>query len=389
MRIGIFLKRPDFFTAAQSTPVCLAAVAENTGNMAFLSSVARLVPPSAEFVGWDVTGEELAEFDVIVVPASSFLSPEIDLGFLAKPFIEAGVPTLVLGLGLHAPLGVQLLDLPSGTVSWLRAIAASAPSGVVPIHVRGDKSKELLGRYGIESLVSGCPALFLNDNARLGELIRSRGNAVDQASLNWAVIPAGIGAPRAVRTDRLLWRLADQSSGYLPWILQDDAALIELIRRESDNCDSPALEASAWHHAPWLRTGDFAAWVRGSGAYFFEPGSYGEHLRRFDFVLSARIHGAILAMQAGVPTVLVAHDERVLELATTCNLPFVLPGGDSPLSASLMSDAFSEWDDRGFDARRGALAGAMAAGLTAFGLPEPVALKSLLSETGPKERSAA
>jgi len=48
-----------------------------------------------------------------------------------------------------------------------------------------------------------------------------------------------------------------------------------------------------------------------------------EHLRRHDFVVGLRIHGAMLAIQAGVPAMCVTHDSRTEELCQTMGIPYV------------------------------------------------------------------
>jgi hypothetical protein len=49
-----------------------------------------------------------------------------------------------------------------------------------------------------------------------------------------------------------------------------------------------------------------------------------EYLRGFDFVIGARIHGVMLGLQAGVPSLCIAHDSRTRELCETMKVPFVM-----------------------------------------------------------------
>jgi hypothetical protein len=46
----------------------------------------------------------------------------------------------------------------------------------------------------------------------------------------------------------------------------------------------------------------------------------------FDFAVGARFHGVMLAIQAGVPGGVFAHDSRTLELCQTMGLPVRVPG---------------------------------------------------------------
>ena len=44
-------------------------------------------------------------------------------------------------------------------------------------------------------------------------------------------------------------------------------------------------------------------------------------MRKFDFVVGPRFHGVMLAMQAGIPGGVIAHDSRTLELCQTMGIP--------------------------------------------------------------------
>lgn len=48
------------------------------------------------------------------------------------------------------------------------------------------------------------------------------------------------------------------------------------------------------------------------------------HLREFDFAIGTRIHGVMLALQAGVPALCTAHDSRTLELCRLMMVPHVI-----------------------------------------------------------------
>jgi polysaccharide pyruvyl transferase WcaK-like protein len=68
---------------------------------------------------------------------------------------------------------------------------------------------------------------------------------------------------------------------------------------------------------------EFTEWTKTYGNVFFNIPSWMEHYRRFDFVVGLRIHGVMLALQAGVPALCIAHDSRTIELCETMKVPFV------------------------------------------------------------------
>ncbi|MNN13899.1 Polysaccharide pyruvyl transferase [compost metagenome] len=77
-----------------------------------------------------------------------------------------------------------------------------------------------------------------------------------------------------------------------------------------------------------------------------------EYLRRFDFVVGARIHGVMLAIQAGVPGLCIAHDSRIRELCEKCKIPFVM--ADDVKNGITIADLphLVEFDGKAFDQNR-------------------------------------
>ena len=79
-------------------------------------------------------------------------------------------------------------------------------------------------------------------------------------------------------------------------------------------------------------------------------------MRRFDFVVGSRIHGTLIGLQAGVPSLCIVHDSRTLELCQTMKVPHVLAAslGSSMTKAQLLSRFKFDADE--FDCNRRALA---------------------------------
>jgi hypothetical protein len=75
-------------------------------------------------------------------------------------------------------------------------------------------------------------------------------------------------------------------------------------------------------------------------------------LRSCDFAVGARIHGVMLAIQAGVPGGVIAHDSRTLELSQTMAIP-VRPAKEIPANLGL-ADLYRlfEWNVSAFAAAR-------------------------------------
>jgi polysaccharide pyruvyl transferase WcaK-like protein len=70
-----------------------------------------------------------------------------------------------------------------------------------------------------------------------------------------------------------------------------------------------------------LDTAAFIGWCERYAYAFGDVQAWMDFLRKFDFVIGTRVHGAMLALQAGVPAACIAHDSRTLELCETMGMP--------------------------------------------------------------------
>jgi hypothetical protein len=169
--------------------------------------------------------------------------------------------------------------------------------------------------------------------------------------------------------------LAAGSVQGLPWVLQEDEDLIELVRgRELPH---GTLTRLAGHFAPNVDPETFAEWVRGNGAVFFDIEAWMEHMQRFDVCVGPRFHGAMLAMQAGTPAVVVTHDSRTVELCETTGLPNVSAAVIVDEGARPLWQAVEAFDGAAFDVRRKQLAGRYRALLEQNGLSVTQLIKGL------------
>jgi Polysaccharide pyruvyl transferase len=76
-------------------------------------------------------------------------------------------------------------------------------------------------------------------------------------------------------------------------------------------------------------------------------------LQRFDFVVGTRFHGAMLALQAGVPAAVIAHDSRTYEMCTTMGVPVrSAEDVEGPLTAERLPELFPFDADAFLDKRR-------------------------------------
>jgi hypothetical protein len=102
-----------------------------------------------------------------------------------------------------------------------------------------------------------------------------------------------------------------------------------------------------------------------------------EAIRKFDFVVGARFHGIMLAIQAGVPGAVITHDSRTQELCQTLAIPSkhysAIKGG---LNEDNVRDQF-EFDETAYTRTRSNLCTAFIKILEGAGLSPSASLKAI------------
>jgi len=68
---------------------------------------------------------------------------------------------------------------------------------------------------------------------------------------------------------------------------------------------------------------DLKAFILRQGRVYFDVSKWASSLDMYDYVLGTRLHGTIMALNSGVPAVLVHHDSRTRELCEFAAIPSV------------------------------------------------------------------
>ena len=96
---------------------------------------------------------------------------------------------------------------------------------------------------------------------------------------------------------------------------------MKLTRGDAGDLAEEDLEALANYVCPDMNLEEFIRWGRIHGKVFFDVSDWMDYYKGFDFVIGTRIHGTMLALQAGTPALCIAHDSRTLELCQTMKMP--------------------------------------------------------------------
>ena len=180
---------------------------------------------------------------------------------------------------------------------------------------------------------------------------------------------------KLAKLEQVLADIVEQTCGL--YIAQSEIDMIRMARGDWDNMDDAMFRSLRNYVRPGLSDDQFRLWCKRHATCFIDAASWMESMRTFDFVAGPRFHGVMLAMQAGTPGGVIAHDSRTLEMCETMVIP-VRMHDDMPASfaASDLPSLF-EFEAAAYDCRRSELANRYVDMLTAAGITPSVALQGL------------
>lgn len=340
-------------------------VGQNTGNLAFHYAIARQIEARC-VVPWSASDDDMRSAgDVAVIPCANQVGEHLDMDGSAKKLAAMSSKVVAIGLGAQSGIRMEVPRVPEGTVRWIREMVRHAPvEGVPNIAVRGEFSMDVLSRLGFSdhAVVTGCPTLFINPSRNLG-----RDLAVAIKPFKRICVVAGhYRWSHLARMEASLCKMVESSGG--GYVVQSPVEMIRAAVGQASLVDPVEFEKMRNFSCPHLDREQFLNWVHRHYLAFFDVSSWMSYYRKFDLVVGARIHGVMLALQAGVPGLCIAHDSRTVELCKTMRVPFVESSKVSQgISRDLLGDLW-EFNSSDFDSNRLMLAKRYSSFLQANGL---------------------
>lgn len=315
----LFGLEPSIDSALMPTSEAFKRVGENTGNLAFVTAVKTYLQLS-KVVNWTANPADIrAAGTIAVMPCANQIGAHMNMGWLGEQIEKTDVKVVAIGLGAQAGLNFEIPAIPDGTIRWLNAIAERSPAGAPNISVRGAFSYQVLESIGLgkAAVPLGCPSLFINPDPALGRKIAERLNSIERI----AVVAGHYRWAHLGKLEASLAALANATGG--AYIVQSPLEMVSLARGRIEEVEDGFLEQCRNYCMPHMSKGQFLRWAHERTRVFFNVPSWMEYLTKFDFVIGARIHGVMLALQAGVPALCIAHDTRTTELCQIMRVPFV------------------------------------------------------------------
>ncbi|MCQ3828322.1 polysaccharide pyruvyl transferase family protein [Microbulbifer elongatus] len=319
-RIAFIGGNPNAQSFNSSTEAEFSRAGNNTGNYAFWNAVDRQILGSKEyFEGWGFSPEYLRDFfDVVVLPSSNFIHPDRDMGVLANKLEKTGLPVISIGLGAQAPKENENVVFKPGTIRFAKVLSELSEK----IVVRGEHTASVLDSFGVRNVeVLGCPSNFTNLNPKLGvENEVKMQNLLDFDDSEFSVL-VNIDAHRRKFSSSYRKFFEMFKKGSFEIVCQNPIELVSMARGDVWPGDNSHIlhQASLW--CPGEDLSVLRKFVKKHFVTFFNAAAWMEYARKFDISVGTRLHGNMLAFQAGVPSSFVSHDSRTSELVSVMKLP--------------------------------------------------------------------
>ena len=317
MRVGYFAQNYGVVSNPQTMNIdqLMHHTGHNTGNLAFWYGANLLFDADEQvLINWGHKAAQLKDkIDLLVIPAANFLNETSNLEAQAKLIEELDVPVILIGIGAQSETFSKLTPLSEGTQRFLKVVAEHTPF----IGVRGEYSAELCRHYGVDNVeVLGCPSVLINASKILGETIEARlHRPVSQLLVHACCLKGPL-----LKTEATLFNALQQYSSR--YIVQRPPELIKaILGLELNAVDQAYLEKFRGHVAGKLDTEQFLAILKDKGESYMSVPEWLSRMRGFSHAIGTRIHGTLLPLAAGVPSVCIYQDTRTDELSDTLQIP--------------------------------------------------------------------
>lgn len=299
---------------ARTIDAVYKGVGMNTGNLMFTNAVWRQIAWTEAQSGFGFDPEEInADFDAVVIPAANWMYENFDFGQLGQLIAQVDIPVVLIGLGAQAGQAGAIPHLPSGTIQFIRAVAERSAF----IGSRGPFSSDVLDHYGVRNhMPIGCPSMYFN----VGGVAQIRTHPPDAIVISGTRYgpPTGSVMPEDAR-QQALYALAFHEK--LDVIYQSERPEFDYLVAPDDATRAGVMTAAMQRYYACESAEEVASFIDAHGHCYLNVDTWISDMKSFDLYLGSRIHGAIAALLAGTPAVLLTHDARTAELADFGGIP--------------------------------------------------------------------
>lgn len=308
----------DTFSAHETFDTNL--VGNNNGNLVFASAAHKLLSAEGVILGTRMFGfgAEIAdavnnEYDTFVLPLANAFRPAFQDNLMKlTAFIEKlKIPTVMLSGGAQSANGSfdHLKQMEPSIRAFCKAVLKTSSH----LTVRGERTAEYLRSLGFNDvLVIGCPSITMNG-------------------------PGHKVAPVSKKSKYKIAYNIETSKDLL-------GTLVNEVENHHDATyfpqDTHSLEMMLWgldrhkmgrdERLPLYMT--HSQFQDDKAEFHLDAHTWIQRMKDFDLSFGPRIHGNIVPILGGTPSVVVAHDSRTQELAQYHEIPYFTPEESKNLS---------------------------------------------------------
>ncbi|MGF7054368.1 polysaccharide pyruvyl transferase WcaK-like protein [Bosea sp. OAE752] len=262
-----------------------------------------------------------AEYDYVFLRGSNYVHAEMDWAQAPDVLRRLKIPVIAFGIGAQAPVSGKL-ELSEDSKTVLKLIADSTAS----LGVRGTYSAEVLNDLGIRNVrIIGCPTAFRNNNPGLA----IRLPPLDQVKTAGVTLRREVSKTYAQDIQRyltfhrdLVKAMADRFEVTLMSQGEAEEKKLALGTPEQKAAAMAALKDNAWASS-WYLDEQVEGLYRSRMFYSDVVADYERLVRGLDLVLGYRLHGNLMALANGTPSIYFTYDSRTVEFADTFKIPSV------------------------------------------------------------------
>lgn len=294
-----------------SGTAALSSSGNNFGNMLFTNAAYRQVRDT-EFIGFGFDPYKVREqYGGILIPAANWVNAKEDWGWLADLLEKTNLPVIVIGLGAQLQSLNEVGTVPAGTVRFLKLVSRQSEK----IGVRGNFTAQILKKLGIKNVEAlGCPSIFYHGRI---PVLRS---GWEKCAERLAIGPTRYVLPETNQSNRYdkqrqLYQFAIRNASSIYY--QSEAFEIALLNREKVD---EQMDRAVRYYGFSCRN-HLIQMILQKGKYHQNLEYWLNDMAKDDLYVGTRIHGAIAAILAGTPALLITHDNRTVELADLMGIP--------------------------------------------------------------------
>ena len=281
------------------------------------------------------------EYDYVILRGSNYVNKDMNWRDAIPVLQRLKLPVIAFGIGAQAPVKGEL-ELSEETKAVLRMIAASTTS----IGVRGAYTAQVLNDIGIRNVrIVGCPTAFRRNNQHL----RIKLPPLDTVRKVSVTVRREVSPAYAQDIERYLTRhrdlLKDMARRFdVTLMAQGEIEEKKLVFGTPDQKEEAvaALKSHKWT-ADWYFDDEIENLYRHRMFYSDVVADYENLVRQQQLVLGYRLHGNLMALANGIPSIYFTYDSRTAEFAETYKIPSYDVFSDKPFRLE------DYWDQSLFD----------------------------------------